>query len=135
MVIIGLTSWTEIARFTRAEFLKVRELDYISAAQALGYSNRRIIFKHAFPNSIGPVFVTIVFGIASAILIESGLSFLNIGVPDDVVTWGSMLNMGRVEPEAWWMIIFPGIAIFITITIYNLIGEGLRDAIDPKNRR
>lgn len=135
MVIIGLTSWTEIARFTRAEFLKVRELDYISAAQALGYSNRRIIFKHALPNSIGPVFVTIVFGIASAILIESGLSFLNIGVPDDVVTWGSMLNMGRTEPEAWWMIIFPGSAIFITITIYNLIGEGLRDALDPKNRR
>jgi len=135
MVIIGLTSWTEIARFTRAEFFKVRELDYISAAHALGYSNRRIIFKHALPNSIGPVFVTIVFGIASAILIESGLSFLNIGVPDDTVTWGSMLNMGRVEPEAWWMIIFPGLAIFITITVYNLIGEGLRDALDPKNRR
>ncbi|MFZ5554376.1 MAG: ABC transporter permease [Bacteroidota bacterium] len=135
MVIIGLTSWTEIARFTRAELLKVRELDYITAARALGLNNRNIIFRHALPNSIGPVFVTIVFGIASAILIESGLSFLNIGVPDDTVTWGSMLNMGRVEPEAWWMIVFPGLAIFITITVYNLIGEGLRDALDPRFRK
>ena len=84
---------------------------------------------------MAPVFVYIAFGIASAILIESGLSFLNIGVPDEVVTWGSMLNIGRMEPEAWWMIIFPGLAIFVTITVYNLIGEGLRDALDPKNKR
>lgn len=135
MVIIGLTSWTDIARFTRAELLKVRELDYIQAARAMGFEEKRIIFRHALPNAIAPVFVSIAFGIASAILIESGLSFLNIGVPDDVVTWGSMLNIGRSEPEAWWMIVFPGIAIFITITIYNLIGEGLRDALDPRLKK
>ncbi len=132
MVIIGLTSWSEIARFTRAELLRVREMDYIAAARTMGYSNRRIIFRHALPNSLAPVFVSVAFGIASAILIESGLSFLQIGVPDETVTWGSMLNVGRIEPEAWWMIVFPGLAIFITITVYNLIGEGLRDALDPK---
>lgn len=135
MVIIGLTGWTEIARFTRAELLKIRELDYIHAARVMGYDERRIIFKHALPNALSPVFVSIAFGIASAILIESGLSFLNIGVPDDIVTWGSMLNIGRTEPEAWWMIVFPGIAIFLTITVYNLIGEGLRDALDPRLKK
>jgi len=135
MVIIGLTSWSEIARFTRAEMLRVRELDYITSARSMGYSNWRIILKHALPNAISPVFVTISFGIASAILIESGLSFLNIGVPADTVTWGSMLNIGRTEPEAWWLILFPGIAIFITVTVFNLIGDGLRDAFDPKLKR
>lgn len=132
MVIIGITSWTGIARFTRAEFLKIRELEYLQAAKALGYSSNRIIFKHALPNGLAPVFVSIAFGIASAILIESGLSFLGIGVPDDVVTWGSLLSLGRQQFEAWWLVIYPGVAIFITITVYNLIGEGLRDALDPK---
>lgn len=132
MVIIGITSWTGIARFTRAEFLKIRELEFLQAAKALGYSDRRTMLKHALPNGLAPVFVSIAFGIASAILIESGLSFLGIGVPDDVVTWGSLLSLGRQEFEAWWLVMFPGIAIFITITIYNLIGEGLRDALDPK---
>lgn len=132
MVIIGLTSWTGIARFTRAEFLKIRELEYLQAAKALGYSSTRTIFKHALPNGLAPVFVSIAFGIASAILIESGLSFLGIGVPADAVTWGSLLSLGRQQFEAWWLVMFPGIAIFITITVYNLIGEGLRDALDPK---
>lgn len=134
MVVIGFTSWTEIARFTRAELLKIRELEYITAARSMGFSNWRIIFKHALPNAMAPVFVTIAFGISSAILIESGLSFLNIGVPADTVTWGSMLNTGRVEPEAWWMILFPGSAIFITVMVFNLIGDGLRDALDPKSK-
>lgn len=132
MVIIGLTSWTGIARFTRAEFLRIRELEYIQAAKSLGFSNFRAIAKHALPNALAPVFVSIAFGVASAILIESSLSFLGIGVPDDVVTWGSLLNLGRQEFEAWWLVMFPGFAIFITITIYNLIGEGLRDALDPR---
>jgi len=132
MVIIGLTSWTGIARFTRAEFLRIRELEYIQAAKSLGYSNFRAVAKHALPNALAPVFVSIAFGVASAILIESSLSFLGIGVPDDVVTWGSLLNLGRQEFEAWWLVMFPGFAIFITITIYNLIGEGLRDALDPR---
>ncbi len=132
MVIIGLTSWTGIARFTRAEFLRIRELEYVQAAKSLGYSNFRAIAKHALPNALAPVFVSIAFGVASAILIESSLSFLGIGVPDDVVTWGSLLNLGRQEFEAWWLVVFPGFAIFVTITIYNLIGEGLRDALDPR---
>lgn len=132
MVIIGITSWTGIARFTRAEFLRIRSLEYIQASKALGYSAIRTIFKHALPNALAPVFVSIAFGIASAILIESGLSFLGIGVPDDIVTWGSLLNLGRQNLEAWWLIIFPGIAIFLTITIYNMIAEASRDALDPR---
>jgi len=132
MAIIGLISWTGIARFTRAEFLRTRSLDYIEAAKALGYSERRTIFKHALPNSIAPVFVAIAFGIAIAILTESMLSFLGIGVPADVVTWGSLLNLGQERFSAWWLVIFPGLAIFITVTIFNLIGDALRDATDPK---
>lgn len=132
MAIIGLTSWTRIARFTRAEFLRTRNLDYIQAAKALGYPEWRVILRHALPNSLAPVFVAIAFGIASAILIESGLSFLGIGVPGDQITWGSLLSAGRERFEAWWMVVFPGIAIFITITAYNLIGETLRDTLDPR---
>ena len=132
MVIIGLTSWTGIARFTRAEFLRIRSLEFVQAAQSLGFSSVRTIFKHALPNALAPVFVSVAFGIASAILIESGLSFLGIGVPADMVTWGSQLDQGRSNLEAWWVIVFPGIAIFITITIYNTIAEAMRDALDPK---
>lgn len=135
VIIIGLTSWTEIARFTRAELLKIRALDYITAAKASGLNNLQIICKHALPNALAPVFVSMAFGIASAILIESGLSFLGIGVPEEMVTWGSMLSAGRQEFDAWWLIVFPGLAIFLTITVYNLIGEGLRDALDPKLKR
>ena len=132
MIIIGLTSWTGIARFTRAEFLRIRSLEFVQAAESLGFSSIRTIFKHALPNSLAPVFVSIAFGIASAILIESGLSFLGIGVPTDIVTWGSLLNLGRQNLEAWWLIIYPGMAIFLTITIYNMIAEASRDALDPK---
>lgn len=132
MLIIGLTSWTGIARFMRAELLRIKNMEYIQTAKALGYSNKRIMFFHALPNGIAPVFVSIAFGVASAILVESGLSFLGIGVPDEVTTWGKLLSAGRQEFEASWLVIFPGLAIFITITVYNLIGEGLRDAIDPK---
>ena len=132
MVIIGITGWTGIARFTRAEFLRIKSLEFVQASKSLGFSAARTIFKHALPNALAPVFVSIAFGIASAILIESGLSFLGIGVPDDVVTWGSLLNLGRGNIEAWWLIIFPGIAIFITITIYNMIAEASRDALDPR---
>ena len=132
MVIIGLTGWTRIAHFTRAEFLRIRSLEFVQAAQSLGYSSVRTIFKHALPNALAPVFVSIAFGIAGAILIESSLSFLGIGVPDDIVTWGSLLNLGRQNLEAWWLIIYPGMAIFITITIYNMIAEAMRDALDPR---
>ena len=132
MIIIGITGWTGIARFTRAELLRIRSLEFVQAAQSLGFSSARTIFKHALPNALAPVFVSIAFGIASAILIESGLSFLGIGVPDDIVTWGSLLNLGRQNLEAWWLIIYPGIAIFLTITIYNMIAEASRDALDPR---
>lgn len=132
MAVIGLTSWTGIARFTRAEMLKVRSLDYTQAARALGYSDWRIMFLHALPNSLAPVLVSIAFGIASAILIESGLSFLGIGVPPTTVTWGSLLSAARSATGAWWLAIFPGVAIFSVVTIFNLLGEGIRDAIDPR---
>ncbi len=132
MLIIGCVQWTGIARFTRAEFLKIRNLEYIQAAKALGYSHARIIFFHALPNALAPAMVSIAFGIASAILIESSLSFLGVGVPADLVTWGSLINAGRQNFNAWWLIVFPGLCIFITVLIYNLIGEGLRDALDPR---
>jgi peptide/nickel transport system permease protein len=135
MVIIGLTSWTGIARLTRAEFLRIRNLEYIQAAKSLGYQEYKIMFKHALPNGIAPALVSIAFGIASAILVESSLSFLGIGVPADIVTWGSLVNDGRDKFSAWWLVIFPGLAIFITVTVYNLIGEGLRDALDPKQKK
>ncbi|MCX8112238.1 MAG: ABC transporter permease [Bacteroidia bacterium] len=132
MAVIGLTSWTGIARFTRGEMLKVRSLDYIQAARALGYSDLRIMFLHALPNSLAPVLVSIAFGIASAILVESGLSFLGIGVPPTTVTWGSLLSAARSASGAWWLAVFPGLAIFTVVTLFNLLGEGIRDAIDPR---
>lgn len=132
MVIIGLTSWTHIARYTRAEILRIRSLEYITAAEASGLSASRVLFKHAIPNALAPIWVNMAFGIASAILIESGLSFLGIGVPVETVTWGSMLNAGRMNFEAWWLVVFPGLAIFITVTAYNLLGEGLRKWLQPK---
>jgi len=132
MVVIGLLGWTGIARFIRAELLRVRSLEYMEAAEALGFSTGRIILRHAIPNSLTPVLITIAFGIAAAILTESMLSFLGIGVPPDTITWGKLLSKGRVAPEAWWLAIFPGFAIFITVTIFNLLGDGLADAIDPR---
>ncbi|MEZ5015316.1 MAG: ABC transporter permease [Chitinophagales bacterium] len=135
MVIIGLTSWTSIARLTRAEFLRMRNMEFIQASRALGLRESRIIWKHAMPNGIAPALVFVAFGIASAILTESGLSFLGIGVPDDTVTWGSLVHAGQQQYSAWWLVLFPGLAIFITVTAYNLIGEGLRDALDPRQKK
>ena len=134
MVIIGLTSWTGIARYIRAELLKIRSLEYIEAANSLGFSNFRTLVKHAIPNALSPVLIAIAFGIASAILIESSLSFLGFGSGDSV-TWGALLSSARQSPQAWWMAIFPGFAIFITVTVFNLIGEGLTDAMDPRLRK
>ncbi len=131
MFVIGLTSWPGVARFTRAEFLKVRNMDYVTAAEALGFSSLRTIFKHVLPNAIAPVLVITAFGIASAILTESALSFLGFGSAT-TVSWGSILSVARGATYAWWMAVFPGTAIFITVTIYNLVGEGLRDALDPR---
>lgn len=133
MVIIGVTSWTGVARLIRAEFLRQKNLDYAQAAIALGLSQPRIIFRHLLPNAIAPVLVTATFGIASAILIESSLSFLGIG---DVTaaSWGQTLNAGRLEQKLW-LVLAPGFAIFFVVSVFNLVGEGLRDALDPKLRQ
>jgi len=132
MVIIGLLRWTGIARFIRAELLRVRSLNYVEAAQAMGFSELRIILRHAIPNALTPVLISIAFGVASAILLEAFISFL---IPfDNEITWGSLLREARRAPTAWWLAIFPGLAIFITVTLFNLIGEGLTDALDPKLR-
>jgi peptide/nickel transport system permease protein len=132
MAIIGLTSWVGIARFTRNEFLKVRNLDYVISAVALGVPARRIVMRHILPNALAPVIVSVVLGIAAAILTESSLSFLGIGVPADLVTWGSILNEARSNTFAWWLAVFPGAAIFLAVVAYYLVGEGLRDALDPR---
>lgn len=135
MVIIGMTTWTGIARFIRAELLKVRNLEFIESAHALGFSEMRTLFRHAIPNALSPVLIAIAFGIAAAILIESTLSFLGIGVPAETLTWGSVLSAARQSPTAWWLAIFPGFAIFLTVTVYNLVGEGLTDALDPRLKK
>jgi len=126
IAIIGLTSWTSISRYTRAEVLRIRSLAYIDAAKTQGLSNNRILWKHVLPNSMGPVMIEIAFLISGSILAESSLSFLGIGVPDEVSTWGSILNQGRQEFDAWWMVVFPGLAIFITIFLFNSLGERIR---------
>lgn len=133
MVVIGVTGWTGVARFVRAEFLKLKQLDFIKASKALGASDIRLIFIHMLPNAMAPVLVSAVFGIAGAILTESSLSFLGFGVPPPTPSWGDILSQSRDYIEfAWWLTFFPGLAIFLSITAYNLVGDGLRDAMDPK---
>jgi peptide/nickel transport system permease protein len=134
MAILGLTGWVGIARFIRSEFLRVRAQEYVVAAQSLGGSDLRVMARHILPNALAPVLVSASFGIASAILTESGLSFLGIGVPQHLVTWGSILSVARSSTFAWWLAVFPGAAIFVTVTAYNLLGDGLRDALDPRLR-
>lgn len=134
MVIIGCTGWTSIARLARAEFLKLRESDFVIAARAIGASWLRIVFRHILPNSLAPVLVPITFGIASAILIESGLSFLGFGAPPPNPSWGTLLNSGRQNMTLWWLIVFPGTAILLAVLAYNLIGEGVQEATDPRLR-
>lgn len=134
MAMIGATGWTGVARFVRGEVLRVRAMEYITAAQALGYSVGRIIVRHILPNALAPVLVAAAFGIANAVLIESALSFLGFGVPPTVVTWGSMLAKARGTVTTWWLVVFPGLMIFLTVAAYNLVGDALRDALDPRLR-
>lgn len=134
MVIIGLTSWPSVARLTRAEFLKQREMDYVQAAVSLGIPRYRIVFSHILPNAIAPVLVSATFGIAWAILYESTLSFLGVGDPT-VASWGELLNLGRNHRQCWWLIIFPGVGIFVVVALFNLLGDGFRDSLDPKLRQ
>lgn len=136
MAVIGFTRWTGIARLARAEFLKLKQTDFVTAARAMGAGRLRIIFRHVLRNSLAPVLVPISFGIASAILIESGLSFLGFGTPPPNPSWGSVLKSGRETiQQTWWLIVFPGMAIFLTVLAYNLIGEGLQEATDPRLRQ
>lgn len=132
MVLIGLLSWSGITLYMRMEMLRVRNRDFVQSARALGLRDFRILFRHALPNSLSTMLIFIAFGVAGAISIEAGLSFLGIGVPDDTITWGKLLNGARYDIRAWWLSIFPGLAIFFVITTMNLIGEGLRDAMDPQ---
>jgi len=133
MFAIGIVGWTGVARLIRGEFLKLRQQEFVVAARALGVPSRRVMFRHILPNAIAPVLVSATFGIAGAILTESGLSFLGFGVPPPTASWGSILSLARQYVyQAWWLTAFPGAAIFLSILCYNLIGEGLRDAVDPR---
>lgn len=134
MAVIGCTRWTGIARLTRAEFLKLKEMDFVAAARAIGVGPVRIMLRYLLPNALAPVLVPITFGIAAAILIESGLSFLGFGAPPPNPSWGTLLSAGRSNYQLWWLIVFPGTAIFLAVLSYNLIGEGLQDATDPRLR-
>ena len=133
MVIIGLIGWTGPARLVRGEFLRLKNIDFVSAARACGLSNQRIIFRHILPNAMGPVLVNATFGVASAILIESTLAFLGLGDPT-LPSWGRILFFGRQTGDNAMMLI-AGLCIFITVSTFNLAGEGIRDALDPKLRK
>jgi peptide/nickel transport system permease protein len=136
MIIIGLTGWMGVARLVRAEVLTLKERDFVMSARSIGASNARIIFRHILPNAMSPVLVTATLGVAGAILTESALSFLGIGVQPPTPSWGNMLTAGKDYLEfAWWLSLFPGLAILITVIAYNLVGEGLRDALDPRLSR
>jgi len=135
MIVIGITGWTGVARLIRGEFLKLRESDFATAARATGLSDTRIMFRHLLPNALAPVLVSATFGVAGAILTESALSFLGFGVPPPTASWGELLSQSqRFVDRAWWLVTFPGLVIFITVTAFNLVGEGLRDAMDPRLR-
>ncbi|WP_353684978.1 oligopeptide ABC transporter permease [Thermodesulfovibrio sp. 3907-1M] len=134
MLVIGLTGWMDVARLVRAEVLSLKEREFVLAARAIGASSGRIIFKHILPNAIYPVIVAATFSVGGAILIESGLSFLGLGIQPPEPSWGGILSVGKdYITVAWWMSLFPGLAIFLTVLSFNLLGEALRDALDPKH--
>ena len=134
MIALGLTSWTTEARFVRGEFLRIRNLEFAHAARASGARDARIIFRHLLPNALAPVLVSASFGVASAILIESALSFLGFGVPLPTASWGGILAIAEEHIQyAWWLAFFPGVAIFLTVASFNIIGDRFRDAIDPRS--
>jgi peptide/nickel transport system permease protein len=136
MAVIGLTGWMGVARLVRAEFLTLREREFVIWSESIGASAWRVVFRHILPNAMAPVLVAMTLGIPAAILTESGLSFLGLGVQPPYATWGNILNDGKDAIEiAWWMTVYPGLAILITVLSYNLLGEGLRDALDPRLRQ
>ena len=134
MLVIGLTGWTTIARLIRGDVLKQRSMEYALGARAMGARDGRILFRHILPNAMSSVLVAIPFGVAGAIILEANLSLLGLGVQVPNPSWGELLNQGRTNFNSWWLIVFPGLAIFFTMTVFNLIGSGLRDAADPRLR-
>jgi len=133
MVVIGLTGWMGVARLVRAETLSLKERDFVAAARAQGAGTLRIVFRHILPNALAPILVAATLGVAGAILTESALSFLGIGVQPPTPSWGNILTAGKDNIEyAWWLSLFPGLAILVTVLGYNLLGEGIRDASDPR---
>lgn len=133
MIVIGVTSWMGVARLVRGQFLALKEKDYVMAARALGAKDPRTIFLHILPNAMSPVYVSAILGVAGAILVESSLSFLGLGVQPPTPSWGSIITAGKDTIEiAWWLSLFPGLAILITVLGYNLLGEGLQDALNPR---
>lgn len=134
MIVIGLTSWMGVTRLVRAEFLSLSEREFVLASRTLGAKDARLIFTHLLPNSLTPIIVSAVLGVAGAVLMESGLSFLGLGVQAPQASWGNILTDGKEYIQfAWWLSLFPGLAILITVLGYNLLGEGLRDALDPRS--
>lgn len=135
MIVIGLTSWMGITRLVRADFISLKERDFVQAARAIGASDFRIIFRHILPNAMASVLVAATLGVAGAILTESALSFLGIGVQPPTPSWGNILTAGKNNIDiAWWLSFYPGLAILITVLGYNLLGEGIRDSLDPRLR-
>ncbi len=133
-LVLGLTGWMGTSRVVRGEVLSVREQPYVEAARALGYSDGRILFRHVLPNALGPVIVAATLGVGNTILAEAALSFLGLGVQPPTASWGNMVAAGRdVMLEAWWITLFPGLAIVLTVMSFNLVGDGLRDAMDPRH--
>lgn len=135
MIVIGLTSWAGLCRLVRAEFLTLRERDFVHSAEVQGVSDMRIIFRHILPNAMAPVYVSATLSVGGAILVESALSFLGLGVQIPNPSWGNILTAGKNYMDyAWWLTVFPGFAILLTVLSFNLIGEGLREKLDPKLR-
>jgi len=132
MVVIGFTGWPTIARLTRGEFLRQRSIDYVAAARSLGANNARVMFRHILPNALSPAFVAIPFGIVGAIITEATLSVLGFGVRPPAPSWGSILLIATSNYEKWWLTVFAGLSIFVTVTVFNLVGNGMRDAMDPR---
>lgn len=136
MIVIGLTSWMGVTRLVRADFISLRERDFVQAARTIGASDIRIIFLHILPNSMASILVAATLGIAGAILTESALSFLGIGVQPPIPSWGNILTAGKDNIDiAWWLSLYPGLAILITVVGYNLLGEGIRDLLDPRLKK
>jgi peptide/nickel transport system permease protein len=134
--VIGLTGWMGVTRLVRADFISLRERDFVTAARAIGANDARIIFMHILPNALASILVSATLGIAGAILTESALSFLGIGVQPPTPSWGNILTAGKDNIDiAWWLSFYPGLAILITVVGYNLLGEGIRDASDPRLKR